>query len=670
FSHTETVDCSFQCLEMHHKASTKSKSKSSHSTSSRNKKGKPAKLGPGAYVKLLQNSHTTNTYKVLRPLNGEFGEIYAVHPFNSEDKEYVLKSALRVKHVLVKLENEMNVYLEIEKAAADISKSRFLKMIDKGKTTHYFFLILETIALSIADIRRLRIVDHFSLATVAHIARETLKALESLHKIGYLHRNLTPRNFYVGFPPRESKIYLADFGLARKFQTDEKKCRLRVGFEGTVRYGSRAAHEEKEQGRKDDLESWFYAIIEIYNKDTLIWRRIPDKIDVYRLKNQLMTKPNESRITKLLPAPLSDIIMDIHLTSFGATPDYKSIHRAITFLEQMDKRPSELRTVDWKGRIPNPKGGIAKHDQDEVTGKKRRENESKKRSNAEEKLAKLYKELGQGLSHEEIKEAIRERVERKRLETTRKSMKKKNGRVRTPEKEEKEIIEITNEKEEKVLVKDVTTEKIRLKSKTGSTEEVKETVKEKIKDQSKDEKVDEKKEKMKKLPVYGGLDEYEDDEDDKEKTPTQSPRSVPKVEEPAKTPPQPMVIPKKEEKKEEEKKKEEKKEVAPDEEKRKKLAQMLDDYIVLEDVNEMERQEKEKEAKTSEMKTLETTTTSQMSPVSMVQPTQLQQLQQPEQSQMSPVSQLQQTQLLPPSDKDGEEDKKPDDKKQPGDGKE
>ncbi|GMR32173.1 hypothetical protein PMAYCL1PPCAC_02368, partial [Pristionchus mayeri] len=43
-----------------------------------------------------------------------------------------------------------------------------------------------------------------------------------------------------------------------------RKARARLEFRGTFRYASPSMHEEKEQGRKDDLWSWLYMMMDLY----------------------------------------------------------------------------------------------------------------------------------------------------------------------------------------------------------------------------------------------------------------------------------------------------------------------------------------------------------------------------------------------------------------------
>ncbi|GMS80984.1 hypothetical protein PENTCL1PPCAC_3159 [Pristionchus entomophagus] len=50
------------------------------------------------------------------------------------------------------------------------------------------------------------------------IARQTLEALETLHELGFAHRNVKPHTFAVGLPPNDHIIYCIGFGIAPPYR--------------------------------------------------------------------------------------------------------------------------------------------------------------------------------------------------------------------------------------------------------------------------------------------------------------------------------------------------------------------------------------------------------------------------------------------------------------------
>lgn len=57
----------------------------------------------------------------------------------------------------------------------------------------------------------------------------------------------------------------------------------KIGFAGTAKYASINAHENKELGRRDDLFSWFFSILELITGH-LPWQSTRDKDEAYQLK--------------------------------------------------------------------------------------------------------------------------------------------------------------------------------------------------------------------------------------------------------------------------------------------------------------------------------------------------------------------------------------------------
>ncbi|KAJ1358281.1 hypothetical protein KIN20_016676 [Parelaphostrongylus tenuis] len=99
--------------------------------------------------------------------------------------------------------------------AVQRKQAQFTRIVDRGKCDTFFFLVMQLVGKSLAD----------------------LKAT------------------------RPNKVYLLDFGLARKIvnvKEELKTPRESVLIKGTLRFISMACHKRIELGPKDDCESWFY----------------------------------------------------------------------------------------------------------------------------------------------------------------------------------------------------------------------------------------------------------------------------------------------------------------------------------------------------------------------------------------------------------------------------
>jgi serine/threonine protein kinase len=116
----------------------------------------------------------------------------------------------------------------------------------------------------------------FSLKTVLMIADQMIKRVEYVHSRRIIHRDIKPDNFAIGVDISKHRIFIIDFGLAKKYMSAAgMHIRYREGksLTGTARYASISTHLGIEQSRRDDIESIGYILI-YFLQGSLPWQNL------------------------------------------------------------------------------------------------------------------------------------------------------------------------------------------------------------------------------------------------------------------------------------------------------------------------------------------------------------------------------------------------------------
>ncbi|VDP13097.1 unnamed protein product [Soboliphyme baturini] len=162
-------------------------------------------------------------------------------------------------------------------------------LIEFGTMDGMNYIAMSLVGKNLEDLRRQCPRKRFGVGTTTRLAIQCLDAIQELHNIGYLHRDVKPQNYAIGLHAYDRhKVYLLDFGLARKFVKDGKlrTKRRKPGFCGTITYASVNAHKGRELGRHDDLLSLFYMVIE-FIRGHLPWSHVHDKRTCGHMKQDL-----------------------------------------------------------------------------------------------------------------------------------------------------------------------------------------------------------------------------------------------------------------------------------------------------------------------------------------------------------------------------------------------
>ncbi|ETN75998.1 hypothetical protein RB195_001574 [Necator americanus] len=282
-----------------------------------------------------------------------------------DDKKYKLKQVLGdggygvvflsedgEREVAVKTEKYSKSMLHIEvgvlKAANAAKAKHFCELIDYGSNKpDYVYVVMTLLYKDLHKLRSEMPGRRFGISTSLRLSMQAIKAIEELHKIGYLSRDIKPGNFAPGQKcNKQSKIiFLYDFGLARKYVDKNGNVippRKDIGWRGTTRYGSLTAHQRQDLGRRDDLESWFYMTVEM-TRGTLPWRLVTDRAAVQAAKQAARVS---GRVQFLFETPkqFDQILTIVDSYAFDSLPDYEKIYK---ILDEVREERSIRMTEHW-----------------------------------------------------------------------------------------------------------------------------------------------------------------------------------------------------------------------------------------------------------------------------------------------------------------------------------
>ncbi|CAI4223812.1 unnamed protein product [Auanema sp. JU1783] len=286
-------------------------------------------------------------FKILRHIyEGPFSDVFIVSALNLNHKEYAMKTEKQEGNSRPVLRLDVLVLMDLKGVVG------FPKFIASGQTNFTRYCIMQLIGPDLGKLRRTLKEKKFSASTSLRILQQTLMRIETLHDAGWLSRDIKAPNFAIGVGQETSLIYMLDFGFSRKYLTANKvivPARSSAALLGTFQYTSLASHEHKDQGRKDDLESWFYMAVELF-KGPLPWSSINGHKDHQLIANWKKSIRNEKRneFLRNIPAQFNQILNIIDEASFYDRPNYNKIQNLLQEAAKEWKLSLE-ESFEWEG---------------------------------------------------------------------------------------------------------------------------------------------------------------------------------------------------------------------------------------------------------------------------------------------------------------------------------
>ena len=167
---------------------------------------------------------------------------------------------------------------------------------------------------------------------------QMLDSIDSVPSRGFIHRDIKPSNFVIGKGDSSGKVYIIDFGLAKKHLQNNVPIpkRKNADFRGTITYASLNAHLKKDLSRRDDLWSFYFVIMDFFNAN-LPWKNISNRDEVAQVKSRCLRNPikylwNQNNPTeggfdyKIKDVKqLKDIFYHIQNLKYESEPNYQLI---------------------------------------------------------------------------------------------------------------------------------------------------------------------------------------------------------------------------------------------------------------------------------------------------------------------------------------------------------
>jgi serine/threonine protein kinase len=277
----------------------------------------------------LTNNTVDGRFKIDRKIGkGSFGDVYI-------GQDIVKKHLVAIKAAPNDdpqkrniLHHEHEIYMELTKSKRSPLAPN-VYWYGQNDTQSHSLIVMKYLGNSLEYLLHNNCAGKFSLKTTLMIAIQIFDLLKRLHSCNYVHRDIKPDNFLIGVGPEKSKIFVIDFGLAKRYKSVQN-VHIRENADkrltGTARYASINSHHRMELSRRDDLESLGYLII-YFLKGKLPWQGIPasTKQEKYSKIGLMKAEYPVEKLCEGLPEELTEYMKQVRNLDFKEKPDYYNL---------------------------------------------------------------------------------------------------------------------------------------------------------------------------------------------------------------------------------------------------------------------------------------------------------------------------------------------------------
>ena len=338
-------------------------------------------------------------YKATKKLGeGSFGKVYKAE-YNKE--EFAIKMENKSKEQGL-LETEATIMSYLKGPNIPIIKSY-------GYSGNYNVLVMQLLDKSLEDL--FNKYTKFTVKTTAMLGYQMVNILQYIHDKHIIHRDIKPDNFVMGAKEHNDRLYLLDFGLAKKYRSSRTLIQYpyvkKKKLTGTARYASIHALEAYEQSRRDDLESVGYVLMYFLRGD-LPWQglKIRSKEDRYK---KILDKKKETTSEELCRNYPNEFYKYVDYTKnleYTENPDYDMLKQLfLTVVANLKEKMDYIYDWTTNADIQRRKETIKKKEKKSAKESSSSGNESEeKKSGEKENNSQSERNHGQQKKRDETKD--------------------------------------------------------------------------------------------------------------------------------------------------------------------------------------------------------------------------------------------------------------------------
>ena len=248
-----------------------------------------------------------NKYKLIEKINeGSFGTVFKAENIRTND--FVAIKFENKSDQIKSLKNEAKIYQYLGKLDG------FPQIKTFGTTDKVNYLVIDLLGNSLMNI--IIYYKALYLKTVLVLGIQIIKIIKSLHNKSLLHRDIKPSNFIFGTGNDTNKLFLVDFGFAKRYDYNGKHIEEKniKNIIGSPNFVSLNIHNNIEPSRRDDIESCIYVILTMLF-GRLEWFDKDDLSEIAQLKKQIISVHE-------VPSFIKIMLYYVRSMKFDERPDY------------------------------------------------------------------------------------------------------------------------------------------------------------------------------------------------------------------------------------------------------------------------------------------------------------------------------------------------------------